>query len=74
MTFSNLLKDFFDILYANIRHIILLIWKNNFQRLHIIIIEIFKFHKKCINMHDNSNINITTFEWSDFEKVSYIKM
>jgi hypothetical protein len=33
-----------------------------FEGLTIVIIEIFKFQKMCINMHDGSNINNTSFE------------
>ncbi len=51
------------------RCIIMLIWKKKNLKFHIIIIEIFKFQKKSINMHDNLNINITTFEQFDFEKI-----
>jgi hypothetical protein len=33
-----------------------------FEGLTIVIIEIFKFQKMCIDMHDGSNINNTSFE------------
>ncbi len=33
-----------------------------FEGFNIVIIEIFKFQKVCINMHDGSNINNTSFE------------
>ncbi len=36
--------------------------KLTFEGLKIVIIEIFKFQKICINMHDDSNINNTSFE------------
>jgi len=36
--------------------------KLTFEGLNIVIIEIFEFQKMCINMHDGSNINNTSFE------------
>jgi nitrogen regulatory protein PII-like uncharacterized protein len=36
--------------------------KLTFERFNIVIIEIFKFLKMCINMHDGSNINNASFE------------
>ncbi len=36
--------------------------KLTFEGFNIVIIEIFEFQKMCINMHDDSNINNTSFE------------
>ncbi len=36
--------------------------KLTFEGLNIIILEIFKFQKMCINMHDGSNINNASIE------------
>jgi uncharacterized protein (UPF0216 family) len=44
-----------------------------FERLNIIIIEIFKFQKNCIYMHGRSHINITSFELFDLEIIIYVK-
>jgi hypothetical protein len=36
-----------------------------------IIIQILKFQKNCIKVHDTSNINNTIFEMFDLENVAY---
>jgi hypothetical protein len=48
--------------------------KFTFEGLNIVIIEIFEFQKMCINMHDGSNINNTSFEQFDLDKVSNINL
>ncbi len=39
-----------------------------FKNLNILIVEIFKFQKMCIDMRDGTNINNTSFEQFDLEK------
>jgi hypothetical protein len=42
-----------------------------FEGLHIVIIQKFKFQKRCIKVHNGSNISNTSFELFDLENVQY---
>ncbi len=55
---------------------VLNLWKEKLtlEGLNVVIIEILKFQKMCINMHDGSNINNTSFEWFDLEKILNINL
>jgi hypothetical protein len=46
-----------------------IIRENYFERLNIIIIEIFKFQNNCIYMQNRSYVYITSFELFDLEKI-----
>jgi hypothetical protein len=48
--------------------------KLTFEGFNIVIIEIFEFFKMCINMHDGSNVNNTSFEQFDLEKILDINL
>jgi hypothetical protein len=45
--------------------------KLTFEGLHIIIIQKFKFQKMSIKVHNDSNINNTSFELFDLENMQY---
>jgi hypothetical protein len=45
--------------------------KITFERLHIIVIQKFKFQKICIKVHNGSNINNTSFKLFDLENAQY---
>jgi hypothetical protein len=42
-----------------------------FERLHIVIIQKFKFRKMCIKVHNGLNISNTSFELFNLENVQY---